>query len=96
MMTAVVVVDAATITVRGPKVRECLRRARMRPIYVHGRDAQGWVLDRRRLGDAVAALERENYAVRLEGDPMSTAPTSGSSLNPSSWLKPDRDEDGLW
>jgi hypothetical protein len=93
MMAAVVVVDAAVITVRGHQVRDCLRRARMRPIYVHGRDAQGWVLDRRRLGDAVAALERGGYDVRLEGETTSTTPTSWSSSCTDDLRL---DEDGLW
>ena len=90
-MAAVVVVDAETITVRGPQVRECLRHARMRPIYVG--TSQGWMLDRRRLPDALAALQRASYAVRLEGDPVpSTSATPVVSDVEPHLVR----EDGLW
>lgn len=93
-MTAVVVVDAEVIMIRGPQVRECLRRARMRPIYVHGRDSQGWCLDRVRLGDAVAVLERNGYEVKLEGLATEVVATRSAQSEPDGDVH--RGERGLW
>ena len=90
--SAVVVVDTDVITVRGYEVRDTLRRARMRPIHVV--TTGGWMLDRKRLGDAVAALERAGHAVRFEGQPLSPEPaTPMPTLLEGPVVA---DEDGLW
>lgn len=61
---AAVLVDEDTITIKGPAIFETLRPARLRPIYVGGQ-LGGWVLDRRRLPDVLAALDAAGYVVRI-------------------------------
>lgn len=96
MITAIVIVDGPTVMIRGHQVRECLRRARMRPIYVHGREAQGWCLDRARLADAVAALERGGYDVKLEGSTSTTQTLATSEIADGDIHRDVPEEGGLW
>lgn len=61
MRRATVTVEARIIFVRG-FVRDVLRAAGLKPIAAGKR---GFMLDRDRLGDSVAVLERAGYAVTV-------------------------------
>lgn len=66
---ATVKIDAETITVRGPQVREVLRRRGLRAIFV-GASLSGWTVPRHksgrdRAGDVIAALQYAGYDVAV-------------------------------
>jgi hypothetical protein len=86
---AVIEADRNTITVRGRGIRDVLRRARMKPLYAVR--LQGWMLDRKRLDDAMVALERAGYAVMLEDSAPAkpTTPTTSPATEQAREL-------GLW
>ena len=60
MMRATITTELTTIAVRG-YVRDVLRGAGLKPMYAR----RGWILDRHRQADALAALERAGYVVTL-------------------------------
>jgi hypothetical protein len=88
---ATVHADADTVVIRGRGVRDVLRRASMKPLYAG--TIQGWMLDRRRLDDALAALDRAGYAVMLED----AAPTTSARPRPMSGSRTEQTQElGLW
>lgn len=60
MRRATITTEPTTIAVRG-YVRDVLRDAGLKPMFAR----RGWVLDLRRLPDALAALERAGYVVKV-------------------------------
>lgn len=63
MKAATVTFDTELTIINGHHVAAVLRAAGMKPIYLATR--AGWSLDRKRLPDAVAVLERAGFRVRI-------------------------------
>ena len=60
---AAILVDEDTITIKGPAIFDTLRPVGIRPIFAG--TVGGWMLHRRRLPDALAALEAAGYRVTV-------------------------------